>query len=73
MNQADITVFPNSVVENDQVRSRYVCCICKLNDVNILFLPCAHAKICESCLMKYQLRLCIYCYKDLEANVKIKF
>ncbi|XP_052809741.1 baculoviral IAP repeat-containing protein 7-like isoform X2 [Mya arenaria] len=55
------------LMENARLNRILKCYQCKVNDVNALFLPCAHHRMCMECVIKYDVTLCPVCdWKILE-------
>ncbi|WAR07954.1 BIR7A-like protein [Mya arenaria] len=58
------------LMENARLNRILKCYQCKVNDVNALFLPCAHHRMCMECVIKYDVTLCPVCdWKILEIEL----
>ena len=50
------------------------CIVCNKNPIQMLYLPCRHNVICETCnqyVLKAHIYKCIYCGKDIYKRKKI--
>ncbi|XP_052808888.1 baculoviral IAP repeat-containing protein 7-B-like isoform X2 [Mya arenaria] len=45
------------------------CQWCKVNNVNALFLPCTHHRICMDCVRKYDVTMCPFCDRHISKVV----
>ncbi|KAJ8315631.1 hypothetical protein KUTeg_007781 [Tegillarca granosa] len=55
--------------ENEDMRERSNCKICREAEVNVVFVPCGHLVCCLSC--SHSLRKCPICRKTITRSVKI--
>ncbi|KAL4232728.1 Baculoviral IAP repeat-containing protein 2 [Mactra antiquata] len=54
--------------ENRRLKGIIKCMICEVNDINMLFLPCTHHKLCENCAEGRT--HCPVCDKRIEDKIK---
>lgn len=47
----------------------YECSICMSNSINIYFIPCNHANVCEECSQK--ICKCPICMREIEEKKKL--
>jgi hypothetical protein len=57
------------IQENEEMKDQRVCKVCMDNNVNIVFLPCAHLVCCANCAPA--LRNCPICRKLIKGTVNI--
>ncbi|WAR07843.1 XIAP-like protein [Mya arenaria] len=62
---------PESILEeNARLKHILKCQMCNDNNVNALFLPCAHHRICTDCASKYDVTVCIVCDRPIREIVE---
>ncbi|KAH3729020.1 hypothetical protein DPMN_054983 [Dreissena polymorpha] len=54
--------------ENKRLKGMLICRICKINNSNALFLPCAHHVMCFNCA--HDVRKCPLCQRDVNDIVR---
>ncbi|KAL3883191.1 hypothetical protein ACJMK2_029509 [Sinanodonta woodiana] len=54
--------------ENKHLKELLQCIECKTGERNILFLPCTHHVVCESC--SRDLHVCTYCYRKINEKIR---
>ncbi|KAH3736537.1 E3 ubiquitin-protein ligase XIAP-like [Dreissena polymorpha] len=54
--------------ENNRLKRILVCIICKTNQVNILFLPCTHHKVCLEC--SRDIHSCPVCKRTIKDKIR---
>ncbi|XP_052808885.1 E3 ubiquitin-protein ligase XIAP-like [Mya arenaria] len=62
---------PESILEeNARLKHILKCQRCNVNNVNALFLPCAHHRLCMDCASKYDVTVCPVCDRPIREIVK---
>ncbi|XP_052808890.1 baculoviral IAP repeat-containing protein 7-A-like [Mya arenaria] len=62
---------PESILEeNARLKHILKCQRCDVNNVNALFLPCAHHRMCMDCASKYDVTVCPICDRPIREIVK---
>ncbi|WAR07970.1 XIAP-like protein [Mya arenaria] len=62
---------PESIFdENARLKHLIKCKRCYVNNINALFLPCAHHRMCMDCASKYDVTVCIVCDRPIREIVK---
>ncbi|XP_052222882.1 uncharacterized protein LOC127838882 isoform X1 [Dreissena polymorpha] len=56
------------LVENTRLKGIMMCCLCRKNQVNILFLPCTHHKFCLECSRAIQ--TCPICKRTIKDKIR---
>ncbi|WAR07841.1 DIAP2-like protein [Mya arenaria] len=56
--------------ENSRLKHILKCQRCNVNNVNALFLPCAHHRMCMKCASKYDVTVCPICDRPIREIVK---
>ncbi|XP_052811704.1 baculoviral IAP repeat-containing protein 3-like isoform X3 [Mya arenaria] len=59
----------NLLQENQRLRSMLMCFICQTNQVNVLFLPCNHHRLCIDCAREY-FTACPVCHRPVNDIIK---
>ncbi|KAK3576487.1 hypothetical protein CHS0354_034159 [Potamilus streckersoni] len=54
--------------ENKRLKKLLQCTECKTKERNMLFLPCTHHVVCESC--SRDLHICTFCYRKIKEKVR---
>ncbi|KAH3736388.1 hypothetical protein DPMN_042951 [Dreissena polymorpha] len=54
--------------ENIRLKGILMCCMCRTNHVNILFLPCTHLKVCLEC--SRNLQSCPLCKRQIKDKIR---
>ncbi|XP_052808882.1 putative inhibitor of apoptosis [Mya arenaria] len=70
--QETVTVdTPESILEeNARLKHIFKCSKCNVNDINALFLPCAHHRMCMDCASKYDVTVCPVCDRPIREIIK---
>lgn len=55
--------------ENEDMRERSSCKICRDAEVNVVFIPCGHLVCCLSC--SHSIQKCPICRQEIRRSVKI--
>ncbi|XP_052809254.1 uncharacterized protein LOC128237713 [Mya arenaria] len=56
--------------ENSRIKNILKCQRCNVNNVNALFLPCAHHRMCMDCARKYDVTVCFVCERPIREIIK---
>ncbi|XP_052243668.1 baculoviral IAP repeat-containing protein 7-B-like isoform X2 [Dreissena polymorpha] len=56
------------ITENQRLKSLLLCMRCKSNDANVLFLPCAHHRMCTDCARG--IAKCPVCQQTIQTSVQ---
>ncbi|KAK3603355.1 hypothetical protein CHS0354_025961 [Potamilus streckersoni] len=64
----NITTAEQAFRENKHLKEMLQCIECKTKERNILFLPCTHHVVCESC--SRDLHICTYCYRKINEKIR---
>ncbi|WAR09103.1 PIAP-like protein [Mya arenaria] len=59
----------NLLEENQRLRSMLLCFICQRNQVNALYLPCTHHRLCMDCVREYS-KTCPVCQRPVDEIIK---
>ncbi|WAR07955.1 BIR7B-like protein [Mya arenaria] len=63
--------FAESILEeNARLKHIFKCSKCNVNDINALFLPCAHHRMCMDCASKYDVTVCPVCDRPIREIIK---
>ncbi|XP_045175348.2 baculoviral IAP repeat-containing protein 3-like isoform X2 [Mercenaria mercenaria] len=64
--ECNITETP--VEENKRLKSHVFCMMCGKNEINALFLPCTHHRLCMSCAEPLQ--TCAVCHRYIKEKIR---
>ncbi|XP_052809747.1 baculoviral IAP repeat-containing protein 7-like isoform X2 [Mya arenaria] len=56
--------------ENSRLKHILKCQWCNVNNVNALFLPCAHHRMCMECASKHDITVCFVCDRHIREIIK---
>ena len=66
--QTELKVTKNSQA-TETFEFSYECSICMNNSIDVYFIPCSHANVCEECSQK--ISKCPICMKNIEEKKKL--
>jgi len=64
----DFWSFTFAEEENERLKEMLMCRHCETNQVNCLFLPCTHHKLCINCAKKVD--MCPVCGRDIQDKIR---
>jgi hypothetical protein len=73
--QSEVQHQGEEQASTSSVQRSYLCCVCLVNNCEIVLMPCKHLCICESCFAQSRAisrtRLCPICQQLVKRNIKI--
>ena len=63
-----MTTKDGIIAEHEMLIRRLKCILCDVEEVNVLFLPCAHHNMCMTCAE--DVTMCPICGKSVKEKIK---